>query len=181
VSRFKNKLYSFTFNLQSAVVRTARRVVNHKRCAVSRIVGKLKVIKKIAYSLPLVMAITSCVQTSKTIEFDESLPYTEIDGYKFHTEVFGSPDAPAVIVVHGGPGGDYGYLKSLKALSRDYRVIFYDQRGTGLSPRENKNRLTLEQNLDDLNSIIQHFSAESQVKLVGHSWGGMLVTGYLSA
>jgi proline iminopeptidase len=181
VSRFKNKLYSFTFNLQLAVVRTARRIVNHKRCAVTRIVGKLKVIKKIAYSLPLVMAITSCVQTSKTIEFDESLPYTEIDGYKFHTEVFGSPDAPAVIVVHGGPGGDYGYLKSLKALSRDYRVIFYDQRWTGLSPRENKNRLTLEQNLDDLNSIIQHFSAESQVKLVGHSWGGMLVTGYLSA
>jgi len=35
--------------------------------------------------------------------------------------------------------------------------------------------------LDDLHSIVQHFSSEGKVKLIGHSWGGMLVAGYLSA
>ncbi|MDH4133634.1 MAG: alpha/beta fold hydrolase, partial [Gammaproteobacteria bacterium] len=95
-------------------------------------------------------------------------------------EIFGRPEAIPVIVVHGGPGGDYEYLRSLQALSKDYRVIFYDQRGTGLSPRVDKKSLTLEQNLDDLNDIVDHFSNGRKVKLIGHSWGGMLVTGYLS-
>jgi proline iminopeptidase len=59
-------------------------------------------------------------------------------------------------------------------------VVFYDQRGAGLSPRDdNKENLTLEQNLADLHAIIQHFSSTQSVKLIGHSWGGMLVTAYL--
>lgn len=139
-----------------------------------------KLSKKIALFLPLIMGITSCVHVPKTTQLDESLPYTEIDGYKFHTEIFGNPKSTPIIVVHGGPGGDYEYLKSLKALSQDYRVIFYDQRGTGLSPRVDKEYLTLENNLDDLHSVIQYFSREGKVKLIGHSWGGMLVTAYLA-
>jgi len=126
------------------------------------------------------LALASCVQVPKTIQFDEAIPYTEINGYKFHTEIFGKPEAAPVIVVHGGPGGDYGYLKPLQGLSKDYCVIFYDQRGTGLSPRVDKKYLTLEQNLDDLNSIVEHFANSRKVKLIGHSWGGMLIVGYLS-
>lgn len=141
----------------------------------------LKISKKMALLVPLIMGITSCVQVAKTIHYDESISYTQIEGYKFHTEVFGNPKSTPIIVVHGGPGGDSEYLKSLKGLSQDYRVIFYDQRGNGLSPRVDKEHLTLESNLDDLHSIIQHFSSEGKVKLIGHSWGGMLVAGYLSA
>ncbi len=121
------------------------------------------------------------MQIPKTIQFDETLSYTEIEGYKFHTEIFGDPESTAIIVVHGGPGGDYEYLKSLQGLSENYRVIFYDQRGNGLSPRVDKKYLTLEKNIDDLHSIIQYFSKQRKIKLIGHSWGGMLVAGYLSA
>ncbi|MCH8836949.1 MAG: alpha/beta fold hydrolase, partial [Candidatus Marinimicrobia bacterium] len=142
----------------------------------------LKISKKNSFFLPLIMGITSCVQIPRTIQFDESLPYIEVDGYKFHTEIFGNPESITIIVVHGGPGGDYEYLKSLKNLSHDYLVIFYDQRGNGLSPRVDKENLTLEKSLDDLHSIVQHFSSDGEkVKLIGHSWGGMLVVGYLSA
>ncbi len=137
-------------------------------------------IKKIALFLPLIVGISSCVEVQKTTQFDNSLPYTEIDGYKFHTEIFGNKKLEPIIVVHGGPGADYEYLKSLKGLSQDYRVIFYDQRGNGLSPRVDKEHLTVETNLSDLHSIIQHFSKDGKVKLIGHSWGGMLVAGYLS-
>jgi len=135
---------------------------------------------KIIFSLSSLIGLVSCVQIPKTIQFDDSIPFTEIAGYKFHTETFGSPTSPPIIVVHGGPGGDYEYLKSLKALSQNYRVIFYDQRGNGLSPRVDKKHLTLESNLDDLHSIVEHFSNGEKVKLIGHSWGGMLVVGYLS-
>lgn len=139
---------------------------------------------KIAFGLffliALVLALVVRVQIPKTIQFDESIPFTKIDGYKFHTEIFGNPKSEPIIVVHGGPGGDYEYLKSLEGLSQYYRVIFYDQRGSGLSPRVDKEHLTIETNLSDLHSIIQHFSNEGKVKLIGHSWGGMLVAGYLS-
>jgi len=141
----------------------------------------LNISKKIVFFLPLLIGIASCIQVPKTIQFDGSLPYTEINGYKFHTEIFGNTNLTPIIVVHGGPGGDYEYLKSLKGLSRDHRVIFYDQRGSGLSPRVDTEHLTLENNLNDLHSIVQHFAKEGKVGLIGHSWGGMLVAGYLSA
>jgi proline iminopeptidase len=132
------------------------------------------------FGLPLLLALVSCVHVPRTIQFDDSIPYTEINGYKFHAEIIGKPESTPVIVVHGGPGLDYEYLKPLRNLSKDYRVIFYDQRGTGLSPRVDKKYLTLEQDLDDLHSIVEHFSNGGKVKLIGHSYGGTLVVGYLS-
>jgi pimeloyl-ACP methyl ester carboxylesterase len=41
-------------------------------------------------------------------------------------------------------GADYRYLLPLKALADDYRVVFYDQRGTGLSPRVPADSITLD-------------------------------------
>ena len=116
----------------------------------------------------------------ETVEFDNSLSSTEINGYKYHSEIFGNADSTAIIAVHGGPGQGYEYMKCLKELSNEYRVIFYDQRGAGLSPRVDKKYLTIEQNLDDLHSIVEHFSNGKKVKLIGHSWGAQLVAGYLS-
>jgi len=140
----------------------------------------MKIRTHIGLFLPLILAIAACVELPKTTQFDQSLPYAEIDGYKFHSEAFGNPKAPTVIVVHGGPGADFGYLRSLEALSDNHHVVFYDQRGTGLSPRVQTDGLTLEQNLEDLHSIVQYYAGGKKVKLIGHSWGGMLVAGYLS-
>jgi len=130
-----------------------------------------------AFQLALV---TIHLYLPRTTQFDRSLPSTVINGYRYHTESFGNADATPVIVVHGGPGLDFEYLKPLMELSNVYRVIFYDQRGTGLSPRVDKSFLTIEQNLDDLHAIVQHFSNGKKVKLIGHSWGATLVVGFLS-
>jgi proline iminopeptidase len=126
------------------------------------------------------LLLTIHLQVPKTVQFNASLPAVEINGYRYHMEIFGSADSVPLIVVHGGPGLDYAYLEPLKELSDDYRVVFYDQRGTGLSPRVDKRTLSIEQNLDDLHSIVQHFSGGKKVKLIGHSWGATLVVGYLS-
>jgi proline iminopeptidase len=114
-----------------------------------------------------------------TVEFNSSLEFVELQGYKFHVRTFGSKTRPPLIVVHGGPGGDSKYLYPLQDLAKDNYVIFYDQRGTGLSPRVKKDTLTLESNLDDLHAIVDRYGAQRQVKLIGHSWGAMLVVGYL--
>ena len=120
-----------------------------------------------------------CTSVPATVESDSSLEFVERQGYKFHVRTYGDKSLPPVIVVHGGPGGDSKYLYPIQDLAKNHYVIFYDQRGTGLSPRVNQEVLTLESSLDDLHSVVSHYGGRGQVKLIGHSWGGMLVIGYL--
>jgi proline iminopeptidase len=120
------------------------------------------------------------IRVKKTTAHDPSLHRTMINGYAFHTEVYGDGNRPTVIVIHGGPGADFTYLRSLKALSDEYRVVFYDQRGTGLSPRKNNEGFSIDLFLKDLDGIVETFRGNGQVRLIGHSWGGMLATAYIA-
>jgi proline iminopeptidase len=116
---------------------------------------------------------------AETVAQDPSIPHITIDGVTFHAETFGDPANPAVIVIHGGPGGDYRSILSLQALSDQYFVVFYDQRGAGLSPRVNPEEITLASALTDLDSIVDYYGNGKKVNLVGHSWGAMLASAYL--
>lgn len=124
-------------------------------------------------------ALTGCVSVAPTVENDPSLQFVELRGYKFHVQTYGDSHLPPIVVVHGGPGGDSKYLYPIQGLAKDYYVIFYDQRGTGLSPRVSKESLTLESSLDDLDAVVNHFGGKGQIRLIGHSWGAMLVIAYL--
>jgi proline iminopeptidase len=114
-----------------------------------------------------------------TVATDPTIPHIEIDGIVFHAETFGDPQNPVVVVVHGGPGGNYGYLLNLHQLENDYFVVFYDQRGAGLSPRVDASELSLESSIADLHRIVTHYGQGERVHLVGHSWGAMLTAGYI--
>lgn len=117
----------------------------------------------------------------QTVAQNPQLPQVEINGYTYHAQVFGDPLAPPLVVVHGGPGGDYRNLLPLQDLAPDLYVIFYDQRGSGLSARvEDASQITLDSAIDDLDAIIDHYATGRKVTLVGHSWGAMLATGYTS-
>lgn len=113
-----------------------------------------------------------------TVDRDPSLPRVELKGYAFHAETFGPTGKPVVIVLHGGPGADYRYLLGLRALAGDYQVVFYDQRGTGLSPRVPAETISVQGFIDDLDAIVDAFSPGRPVHLVGHSWGAMLASAY---
>jgi proline iminopeptidase len=115
-----------------------------------------------------------------TITDDPKLPTLVTESFTYHGEIHGKPDQPLVVVLHGGPGNDYRYLLDLKVLEDDYRVLFYDQRGSGLSPRVNNEQLNLEQFITDLNGIIHTYSNDQPIILIGHSWGAMLATAYIS-
>lgn len=110
---------------------------------------------------------------------DPSLPYIDIEGYRFHGETVGDPGDPTVIVLHGGPGGDYRSLLPLRDLADQYFVVFYDQRGTGLSPRVGEEQLTVERYVADLELLIDRFSTDDPALLIGHSWGAMLASTYI--
>lgn len=127
----------------------------------------------------VMLALTGCVSVAPTVAHDESLSFIELDGYKFHVNEVGERHLLPLIVVHGGPGGDSKYLYPIAALAKQNHVIFYDQRGTGLSPRVAQETLTLESSLVDLDALVSHYGGKEKVRLIGHSWGAMLVIAYL--
>ena len=85
----------------------------------------------------------------------------------------------AIIVLHGGPDFDHRYLlPELDRLSDSYRLIYYDQRGRGLSadgvqPED----VTLTSDIEDIDRVRQHYKLDSVV-LLGHSWGTVLALEY---
>jgi len=115
-----------------------------------------------------------------TVTGDPSLPSIEVGGVALHVQQFGPDAGPAVIVLHGGPGGDFRSLLPLAALADDgFRVLFYDQRGAGLSERVPEEMLTLGDHLAELDAIAARLSPDDPVILIGHSWGAMLASAYL--
>jgi proline iminopeptidase len=118
----------------------------------------------------------------RTVDLDASIPAISINGSRFHAESFGAPGDPMLIVLHGGPGADYRYLLRCREFADlGYFVVFYDQRGSGLSRRERKSSYSIQVMLDDLEAVIAHYrtSPEQKVILLGHSWGAMLATAYI--
>lgn len=86
---------------------------------------------------------------------------------------------PAVIVLHGGPDFDHGYLlPDLDRLGDAYRLIYYDQRGRGRSAEGVvPGDVSLASELDDIDQIRRHFRLDAPIVL-GHSWGGVLALEY---
>ncbi len=116
---------------------------------------------------------------AKTVAQDPSIPHVEIKNYRFHSEAFGDKNNPVIIALAGGPGNSYRYILPLKALADKYYVVFYDQRGAGLSPRVPAEQLTLDSSISDLNDVVNYYAGDRKVILIGHSWGGMLSAAYL--
>ena len=120
----------------------------------------------------------------KTVTQDPSLPSIAVNGTTLHAETYGSPDSPLVVMLHGGPGADYRSMLKLTALAGDgYFVVFYDQRGAGLSQRHNKSIYSIQVMLDDLTAVINHYrkSPTQKIFLLGQSWGAMMATAYINA
>jgi proline iminopeptidase len=86
----------------------------------------------------------------------------------------GSP----LIVIHGGWGLQHEYLaEGLNALAQNYRLIFYDQRGSLRSNCDGPS--TIEAHIGDLHALIEELDLQS-ASLFGHSMGGFLAARFLA-
>lgn len=121
-----------------------------------------------------------------TVDGDPKLPRVELNGSVFHAETFGDPNAPVIIMLHGGPGQSYGEMLRLRQpvdgvrLEDHHFLVFWDQRGSGLSRRHSAAEVTNEAYEADLAAIIDKYSPNRPVVLMGHSWGGMYATMYIA-
>lgn len=117
-------------------------------------------------------------QIPATVIGDPSLSRLEGDGVLLHGRLAGAEGTPLAVVLHGGPGGDHRSLLALEGLSDTHRVLFYDQRGAGLSERVTEDRLGVADHLADLDALIAAHGGGPAL-LIGHSWGAMLAVAYL--
>jgi proline iminopeptidase len=84
-----------------------------------------------------------------------------------------------LIVLHGGPDFDHRYLlPDLDRLANAYRLIYYDQRGRGMSAEGvQPGDVTVASEIEDLERVREHFHLKSAT-ILGHSWGTLIALEY---
>ena len=81
-------------------------------------------------------------------------------------------DGPPVLLLHGGPGLSFDYLRVLaEELAEDNDVAWYQQRGQAPSAVEGPH--TVAADVDDARRVLDALRWD-KAYVVGHSWGGQL-------
>jgi aminoacrylate hydrolase len=89
--------------------------------------------------------------------------------YEFH-----GPEGAPPLILSSGLGGAGGYwTPNLAALSEQYRVLVYDQRGTGRSDRALPESTSIEAMAQDVIALMDALEIET-AHFVGHALGGMI-------
>lgn len=98
------------------------------------------------------------------------------------------PDTDKIILfTHGGPGasGVINYhMPFFQELARHYKVIFWDQRGSGGARGHiSKDSINLPQFVDDMDAVYQSVETrypKKKIYVMGHSFGGLVGGAFLS-
>lgn len=110
--------------------------------------------------------------------YDFSPNYTSVAGHNMHylDEGAGAP----LVMLHGNPSWSFMYRELIKTMRPTHRVIAPDHIGCGLSdkPSDNKYKYTLEQRINDLESLLEQLEIRKNITLVVHDWGGLIGAGY---
>ena len=95
---------------------------------------------------------------------------------ELYVEDVGPQDAPALVVLHGGPGGSsHPYRAAWEEELGEYRVVYLDQRGSGRSPElpPQPRLFTIDALVDDLEAVRTWLAIDSWVP-VGHGFGALV-------
>lgn len=85
-----------------------------------------------------------------------------------------------VLVIHGGPGAGYRYMRRLEMLAPQREIVFYDQLGCGDSTAPDDAALwVIERFADEIRLVRDHLGLD-EVQLVAHSSGGWFGLEYLA-
>ncbi|GAB3550008.1 alpha/beta fold hydrolase [Spirosoma fluminis] len=94
----------------------------------------------------------------------------------YHTYGSGTP----IVILSGGPGiGAFQESDVAENLSKTYRTVLFEQRGTGRSWTKplDKTTINLTTAIDDLDRLRARLGVD-KLSLYGHSWGSMLASAY---
>jgi pimeloyl-ACP methyl ester carboxylesterase len=106
--------------------------------------------------------------------------FVPIRNLKYHVLLWGEPGPGKVplVMVHGWMDVAASYQFVIDAFEHDHYVIAPDWRGYGLTQSPVADNYWFPDYLADLDFLIDHYSPESPVDLVGHSMGGNIAMLY---
>ena len=117
------------------------------------------------------------------MEWSERVPderlIIKVDGYDVVAYSFGTSDE-VVLCLNGGPGLPCDYLREAHSClaDEDFRIVAFDQLGTGASNRPTDSSLwTIKRYVQEVETVRSTLDL-GQVHLLGHSWGGWLAIEY---
>ena len=129
--------------------------------------------------------ITSCTVTPD--ENKREVYYVQSAGASLPVIIAGANVDDVILFVHGGPGSSglfYFYAPAWESVRKKYRMVFYDQRGSGGARGHiEESSITVDQNVKDLDAVVASVNAKypnSNIYLFGHSYGGMISAAYTS-
>jgi len=82
----------------------------------------------------------------------------------------------AVVMLHGNPTWSFYYRNLVLALRDKYRCVVPDHMGCGLSDKPQEYDYTLQQHIDNLESLLDRLEL-NEITLVLHDWGGAIGMG----
>lgn len=137
------------------------------------------------FHLLLIIIISNFVAPTFAHEDPDQSGYIQVDGGKIWYRLNGIEHlgkTPAIIAMHGGPGGTHRGLMPYVELSDTYPVILYDQLGNGMSAKfvddiNDQSTLTVEHFVKEISQIREALGLD-EVIIAGHSWGGTLSAEY---
>ena len=101
-------------------------------------------------------------------------PITLSTGVTLDVAVEGSPDNPAIILLHGFPESHRTWRHQIPELARDHFVLAPDQRGFARSSKPAElSAYTPDKMVADIMALADHFGIAA-FTLVGHDWGGAI-------
>ncbi|HIJ37273.1 MAG TPA: prolyl aminopeptidase [Rhodospirillaceae bacterium] len=99
-------------------------------------------------------------------------------GHRLYWEESGDPWGTPVVFLHGGPGAGCAPMHRRFFDPRHYRIVLFDQRGSGRSmPYASISHNTTPLLIADLEALRQHLGIERWL-LFGGSWGSTLALAY---
>jgi pimeloyl-ACP methyl ester carboxylesterase len=97
------------------------------------------------------------------------------DGVGLAVASIGDPDAPGLLLVPGFGGAKEDFADHVDALAAAHRVVTFDHRGHGESDQpDDPAAYSLDRLADDTLAVAEAFGLR-QLRLLGHSMGGMVV------
>ncbi|MGL5956947.1 MAG: alpha/beta fold hydrolase, partial [Brevinema sp.] len=113
--------------------------------------------------------------------------YVKSAGAELPVVISGVDTEDIILFVHGGPGSSgllYYYAPAFEQLRTSYKMVFYDQRGSGGARGHiSKDSITIDQHVKDLDAVVNSLKImypKSRISLLGHSYGGMIAGAYTS-
>jgi pimeloyl-ACP methyl ester carboxylesterase len=106
--------------------------------------------------------------------------FVPIRNLKYHVLLWGEPGPGKVplVMVHGWMDVAASYQFVVDAFAQDHYVIAPDWRGYGLTESPDADNYWFPDYLADLDFLIDHYSPDAPVDLVGHSMGGNIAMLY---